>query len=175
MQPARLYRTVSQLDLRATAFMARHGIQFLRVSLAIVFIWFGALKLVGRSPVADLVAGTLPWFLPEPTVIAIGVLEVLIGLGLLFRVALRATLLLFWLQMGGTFLVLVMQPGRAFQGFNPLLLTTEGEFVIKNLILISAGLVVGATARRRGAPEEREKIRAPGTEPARKSRLHARR
>jgi hypothetical protein len=62
----------------------------------------------------------------------------------------RLILLLFWLQMAGTFLVLVLQPDVAFQGGNPLLLTTEGEFVIKNLVLITAGLVVGSTVRRDG-------------------------
>lgn len=172
MQPATLYRTLSRLDLRATAFMARHGIPFLRISLAIIFIWFGALKLIGRSPVANLVAETLPWFPPEPTVLAMGSLEVIIGLGLLFRVALHVVLLLFWLQMGGTFLVLVIQPDRAFQGYNPLFLTTEGEFVIKNLVLISAGLAVGATARRQGT-KEKEQIPASGVEQPRKSRLRA--
>ncbi len=104
-----------------------------------------------------------------------GALEAAIGLGLLFRVALRVVLLLFWLQMGGTFLVLVMQPERAFQGLNPLLLTTEGEFVVKNLVLICAGLVVGATARRPGRTEEKERIPAPGAGEPGRSRLRSRR
>jgi uncharacterized membrane protein YkgB len=57
---------------------------------------------------------------------------------------LRIVLALFALQMIGTFLVLVIQPEVAFQDGNPLLLTTEGEFVIKNLVLLSAGLVIGS-------------------------------
>jgi uncharacterized membrane protein YkgB len=65
-------------------------------------------------------------------------------------VALRLTLLLFWLQMAGTLMVLVLRPDMAFQGGNPLLLTAEGEFVIKNLVLIAAGLVVGGTVGRSG-------------------------
>ena len=52
--------------------------------------------------------------------------------------------------MAGTFLVLVVKPEIAFQGGNPLLLTTEGEFVIKNLVLIAAGLVVGGSVQRGG-------------------------
>ena len=80
--------------------------------------------------------------------------EIAVGVGLLFAVALRLTLFLFWLQMAGTFLVLVAKPAIAFQGGNPLLLTTEGEFVIKNLVLIAAGLVVGGTVREnRGRPQ----------------------
>ena len=51
----------------------------------------------------------------------------------------------------GTFLVLVMQPELAFQNGNPLLLTTIGEFVIKNVVLISAALVLAARLRERKA------------------------
>ena len=130
-------------------FMSAHGVRLLRLSLAITFIWFGMLKVTGASPVYDLVAHTVYWVSPEFFVPFLGVWEVVVGLGLLFAVAIRLTLLLFWLQLTGTFLVLVLRPDIAFQqGTNPLLLTTEGEFVIKNLVLISAGLVVGGTVRR---------------------------
>ena len=78
-----------------------------------------------------------------------------VGVGLLFAVALRLTLFLFWLQMAGTFLVLVLRPDVAFQAGNPFLLTTEGEFVIKNLVLIAAGLAVG------GAVHHNQKDSAP--------------
>lgn len=61
-------------------------------------------------------------------------------------------LAIFALQMAGTFLVLVLLPDVAFQDGNYLLLTVEGEFVVKNLVLLSAGMVVGATAHR---PSER--------------------
>ena len=73
----------------------------------------------------------------------------MVGLGLLFGIALRFTLFLFWLQPAGTFLVLIFRPDIAFQHGNPLLLTTEGEFVIKNLVLIAGGLVVGSTVQQK--------------------------
>ncbi len=79
----------------------------------------------------------------------LGLWEIAIGSGLLFGVALRLVLLLFWLQLAGTFMVLVLRPEIAFQEGNPFLLTTEGEFVIKNLVLISAGLAVGSTVPRK--------------------------
>jgi hypothetical protein len=58
-------------------------------------------------------------------------------------------------QLLGTFLVLLVQPEVAFQDGNPLLLTVEGEFVIKNLVLITAGMVVGTTVRRRSVTPPR--------------------
>lgn len=130
--------------------MENYGGPLLRVSLGIVFIWFGVLKVAGCSPVYDLVAHTVYWVSPERFIPFLGVWEVVVGLGLLFAIALRLTLFLFWLQLAGTFLVLVLRPDIAFQHGNPLLLTTEGEFVVKNLVLIAAGLVVGGTVRKKG-------------------------
>lgn len=134
-----------QVDQRVSAFFRRWGVPALRVSLAIVFIWFGALKVLGVTPVTDLVANTVYWFDPDWVVPALGVVEIIVGVGLLFQVAMRAVLGLFFLQMIGTFLVFVLQPEVAFQDGNPLLLTVEGEFVVKNLVLIAAGMVIAGT------------------------------
>ncbi len=142
-------------DAALTEGMARIAIPLLRVSLAITYLWFGALKLAGRSPVADLVSQTAPALPKRWLVRTMGAWEVAIGAALLLRVALRPTLLLFFLQLGGTFLTFLMRPGRMFQHGNPLLLTKDGEFVLKNLVLLAAGLAVGSTIRR-----EREEVPA---------------
>jgi uncharacterized membrane protein YphA (DoxX/SURF4 family) len=147
--PGRLRAAIERLDRSVTSLLDHWGVTVLRVSLAVVFIWFGVLKVAGRSPVEDLVADTVYWLPGRFVVPAIGVWEIVVGVGLLVPVALRLTLLLFWAQMAGTLLVLATQPGESFQGGNPLLLTVTGEFVVKNLVLIAAGLVVGSTVRRR--------------------------
>jgi uncharacterized membrane protein YkgB len=97
------------------------------------------------------VGRTVYWFDPDWVVPVLGAFEIVVGIGLLFKIALRATLAIFAAQMLGTFLVLVLLPEVSFEDGNPLLLTVEGEFVIKNLVLLSAGMVVGATVRRRRA------------------------
>jgi hypothetical protein len=102
-------KLLADVDRTLVRFMASWGITLLRVALGIVFLWFGALKLVGRSPVADLVAQTVYWIPPAVVVPVLGVWEVVVGLGLLAGVALRVVLFLFWLQMAGTFLVLVVR------------------------------------------------------------------
>ena len=142
---------IDRLDASVSAFLRRWSIPTLRVSLAIVFIWFGALKVFDVTPVTDLVARTVYWFDPGWVVPVLGVFEIIVGVGLLLKFALRAVLALFAGQMIGTFLVLVLLPEISFQDGNPLLLTVEGEFVIKNLVLLSAGMVVGATVRARRA------------------------
>jgi putative oxidoreductase len=151
--PARIRRPVDRLDETVADLMERYGVLVLRIALAIVFIWFGVLKVIDRSPVEQLVKDTI-FFLPEDEFfVVIGLWEIIIGVGLLVPVLLRLTLALFWLQMAGTFLSLVVLPGRVFQDGNPLLLDVTGEFIIKNLVLIAAGLVIGSTVRRRRAPE----------------------
>jgi uncharacterized membrane protein YkgB len=137
-----------RFDRVVVTFLREHAVFALRLALALVFIWFGALKVIDRSPVYQLVADTVP-FLPGSVIVpAFGVLEIAIGVGLLIGIGLRVVLLLFLLQMLGTFLVFVTQPGDSFQDGNPLLLTTTGEFVLKNVVLIAAGLTVGATVSR---------------------------
>ena len=123
--------------------MHQWAIPALRLALGIVFLWFGLLKVFGASPVAELVAGAY-WFFPQKEFFLIlGIWETAIGLGLIFKIALRATLALLWLQMLGTLVAPLLSPAMFFSDGNPLLLTTEGEFVIKNLVLIAAGLVIG--------------------------------
>jgi uncharacterized membrane protein YkgB len=148
------------VDRAVVRFLDEQGIRLLRWALAVVFIWFGALKVIDRSPVADLVANTAYWLPGDVFVPLLGVWEVLIGLGLLFGVAMRLVLLLFFLQMAGTFLVLILRPGESFQDGNPLLLTTLGEFVIKNLVLMAAGVVLGSTVRARehAMPNDEKKL-----------------
>jgi uncharacterized membrane protein YkgB len=139
---------VAQLDGVVIPFLRRWSLPALRWSLAVVFIWFGALKVFDVSPAEELVAATVYWVDPAWFVPALGVVEILVGIGLALRRGLRVVLLVLALQMVGTFLVFVMLPEVAFQDGNPLKLTIEGEFVLKNLVLLSAALVVGTAVDR---------------------------
>ena len=129
--------------------LQRNSLGALRIAIAAVYIWFGALKLTGTTPVRDLVEATTPWADPGWFVPAMGAFEVILGLWVMVGRGLWFALPLFVAHMIGTFGVLVMVPEVAFQSGNPLQLTVEGEFVVKNLVLISAALVVGTTVRRR--------------------------
>lgn len=139
----------TKLEEQVAGLASRYGVPLLRYSLGVNFIWFGALKVTNSSPVGELVAQTVYWVPPRFFVPFLGLWEIAVGLGLVSGRAQRTTLLFFLMQMLGTFLVFVEKPDVAFQSRNPLLLTTEGEFVAKNLILISAGIVIASTIRRR--------------------------
>ena len=123
----------------------RYSIPVLRVALGIVFLWFGLLKVFGVSPVADMVVRTAYFLPPKLALVGMGVLETIIGLGLLSGIAMRFTLALFFIQMLGTFLTVVTRPAMLVQNGNPLVLSVYGEFLLKNLVLIAAGLTIASS------------------------------
>lgn len=144
--------TLNEIDRKISTFMRRWGILALRISLGVIFIWFGLLKPLGLSSAEPLVLATvrwLPFFDGSTWVSVIGWWEVAIGITFLFRRTLRVAIALLAMQMVGTFLPLVMLPAVTFQeGAFPYGPTMEGQYIIKNLLIISAALVVGGTVRR---------------------------
>jgi uncharacterized membrane protein YkgB len=119
----------------------------MRIGLGIVFFWFGALKLVpGLSPAEELVRNTTYFVNPDWFIPVLALWEMAIGLGLMLGKFMRLTLLLLFLQMPGTALPLVVLPEAVWTQF-PYGLTMEGQYIIKNLVLIGAGLVLGGTVR----------------------------
>ncbi len=147
-----LYRRLNRLDMRITEWMARHGVALLRIAVGIVYLWFGALKFFpGLSPAQDLATRTIDLltFGLVPSAISLPLLaawECVIGLGMITGKFMRATILLLLLQMTGTVLPMFFFPSETFIHF-PYSPTLEGQYIIKNLVLVSAALVIGATVR----------------------------
>ena len=142
-----------EVDRKISAFMGRWGTVAVRMSFGIIFIWFGILKPLGISSAEPLVIATVSWlpvFDGETWVSIIGWWEVAIGIAFLFRRTIRVAVALLALQMVGTFMPLVFLPDVTFQaGHFPYGPTLEGQYIIKNLMIISAALVVGGTVRGR--------------------------
>jgi uncharacterized membrane protein YkgB len=142
----------NRLDARITRWMARYGVLLLRLSLGMVFLWFGALKFFpGLSPAQELAGRTIEQLSfglisPASANLLLAIWECLIGLGLISGRFMRATLLLLFLQMLGTITPLFLYPAEVFTRV-PYAPTLEGQYIIKNLVLISAGIVIGATVR----------------------------
>lgn len=134
---------IKALDIRIIETLNRISLPVLRISLGIIFIWFGALKPLGNSPANDVITKTIYWFDPDIFIPILGIWEVAIGLCLLYAPFIRAGLFLLALQMPGTFLPLILLPEVCFVNF-PFDLTLEGQYIIKNLALIGAAIVVGS-------------------------------
>ena len=145
---SQLNRQFDAVDTTITRWMAHNSIRLLRFSIGVVFVWFGALKFFpGLSPAEGLIRQTLAPFVPVDLFIPMLALwEVVIGLGFISGRFLRATLLLLALQMVGTVSPVFLNPDAVFVRF-PFVLTLEGQYIIKNLVLVSGALVIGATVR----------------------------
>lgn len=143
----RLYR----IDQRIARQMKVWGIPASRISFGIIFIWFGILKPLHLSSAEGLLKATVAW-LPFGTadnwLVLIGCWEVIIGIAFLFNRTTRIAIGLLFLQMVGTFMPLVFLPEVSFQNGNYLLPTLEGQYIIKNLMILSAALIIGGTQYR---------------------------
>jgi uncharacterized membrane protein YkgB len=141
-------RYFGQLDHHISHWMAYTGFPVLRVSLGIVFFWFGMLKFFpGLSPAEGLVRNTVYFVDPDFFLPILAGWETLIGLGLITNRFMRITLLLLFLQMPGTAMPLIILPDVVWTVF-PYGLTLEGQYIVKNLVLIGAGLVLGGQVRK---------------------------
>jgi uncharacterized membrane protein YphA (DoxX/SURF4 family) len=151
---------IDRLDVRITAALARIGVPSLRIALGIVFLWFGALKFFpGASPAETLAARTIEQLTlgvvrADLALPILAAWESIIGVGLIVGRWLRGILFLLAVQMLGTFTPLVLFPAETFTVF-PIAPTLEGQYIIKNLVIIGAAMVVGATVRGGGLSPER--------------------
>src|SRR5262245_17174541 len=138
-EPAAVPEPLDAIDRRLAKWMAHNGVTLLRVSLGVVFLWFGALKFIpGASPAQDLAPRTISVLTfdavgPSASLPVLAAWECLIGVGLLTGRATRTTLLLLWTQMLGTIAPLVLFPAETFTRI-PYAPTLEGQYIIKNLV-----------------------------------------
>jgi uncharacterized membrane protein YphA (DoxX/SURF4 family) len=132
--------------------MADHGLTLLRIALAVVFFWFGVLKFFPNASPAEALAGrtietlTFGAIREDVALPILAVWEVLIGIGLFLGRWMRAVLLLLFVQMLGTITPLFLFPSETFTIF-PIAPTLEGQYIIKNVVIVSAAIVLGATVR----------------------------
>ena len=135
-------------DKNITNWLGHYGIKFLRFSFAIIFIWFGFLKVISYSPAIELVIQTVYWFDSSWFVPFLGWWEVVIGICFIYRPLVRVGIALLIPQMIGTFLPLILLPEVTFQSGSIFLPTLEGQYILKNLVIIAATMIIGATVRK---------------------------
>jgi len=143
---ARVCSSYERLDCTLVDFFNKYGYEFLQIALGIVFIWFGILKPFHLSPASDLVAQTVYWVDPSWFIPFLGWWEVIIGLCLLYRPLIRVGIFLMAVQMVGTFLPLILLP-QVVYGSGFMQLTLAGQYIIKNLVLIGAAMVIASRLR----------------------------
>jgi len=128
---------IKQIQMQLSRFSSKYSLLLLRYSLGAIFFWFGALKLLGISPIEELVSQTTDWMHIRDFPEILGVWEMCIGICFLNKKWYWYAFVLFMIQIPGTFLPLLLHPSECFTVF-PYGLTLEGQYIFKNLILISA-------------------------------------
>jgi uncharacterized membrane protein YphA (DoxX/SURF4 family) len=138
---------LNRIDRTVTCWMQRNATLLLRWSMGIIFIWFGALKLIpGMSPADNLIRETMNFLPLDYFIPFLALWEIAIGVGFIIGYGMRVTLMLLFLQMIGTLSPLFLAPHLVWSDF-PVVLTLEGQYIIKNLVLVSASVAVGSKIR----------------------------
>lgn len=185
-----LYAIWDRVDVRLTHWLVRHSVALLRIALGGVFLGFGLLKfLPGLSPAEDLAVrtmGVLTFGLVPVSVarVVLAILECTIGLCFVTGKFLCIGVWLLGLQLLGALSPLLLSTGEMFSGAHhaPSL---EGQYVIKDVVLASAGLVLAATLRDgrlvtgpKGMPRDTQTVPrqipvdgVPGAAPATRARI----
>jgi len=148
------FHPINSFDARITPWLARQSLPLMRMSLGLVFLAFGILKFIpGASPAEDmakdvmdgLTLGLMPGWLG---LVLVAAMETAIGLSLLTGRYLRVGIALLGMAMVGVLSPLVLFPGDLFsREYNAP--TLAGQYVVKDVVLLTAALVVGL--RERGA------------------------
>lgn len=141
-----MYAWLDRADLRISEGMDRYCQPLMRFSIALIFIWFGLLKPLGMSPEEELIKRTVYWVSPQVFLPVLGWWEVAVGLCLLYRPLIRIALLLLLLQLPGTMLPLILLPEICFTQ-PPFGLSLEGQYIVKNIFLVSAAFMIGGKVR----------------------------
>ena len=141
-----MYGWIDRADIKISAWMDRYCQPMMRYSIALIFIWFGLLKPLGMSPEAELIRRTVYWVPPHIFLPVLGWWEVAIGVCLLYRPLIRIALLLLLLQLPGTMLPLILLPEICFT-HQPFGLSLEGQYIVKNIFLVSAAFMIGGKVR----------------------------
>lgn len=130
-----------------TFFFERHQFRILRICIGILFLWFGSLKYFpGLSPAEALASTTVKILtfelLPEWLIMP-GLASLEVGLGLLIIFS-REFKWAFWLlifHMCSTIMPLFILTDVTFKSF-PFQLTMEGQYIVKNIVIIGAAFVL---------------------------------
>lgn len=140
-------QSIELFDQKVIFFLRKHSDQIARVSLFIIFVWFGLLKVFLISPAGPLVTSLLQsTFLgfidPDTFVRYFGVFEVVLGAMILLPKLERITFAILLFHLFTTVMPLFMIPHAVWDGF--MLPNLVGQYIIKNVALLSLGLVLFA-------------------------------
>ena len=158
--------TTSHLMSAAFAFVERIAAPFLRVSLAVILFWLGALKYFHPAPIVGLLQASflLRFLAANDFAYLLGTLEILAAVLLLSNIAVRYVGLLVVLLFVGTLTIFVTAPAVTYGGAGFPNLSLAGQFLLKDLALVGAALTIVTHDVKRRAEHVSEKAAPPRSE-----------
>ena len=147
-----MWQNIQKIDAVLIRLFQRYGHRAHRVSLGVLYVWFGLLKPLGHKTTTSLLAHTIYWGDPETIVLVLGWWEVLIGFCLIVRPLIRVAVFLLVLRLPGILLAFVMEPTVLFVAF-PFAPTPEGQYLIKDLTLFLASLAIASFLEEESSPD----------------------
>jgi len=125
----------------------RHGHNVHRLSLGLIFVWFGLLKPFGEKTTTSLLAHTIYISPPEVVLPLLGWWEVAIGICLINKHLVRFSIILQFIRIPGTILAFFMHPEVCFVQI-PFVPSPEGQYLIKDIVILFAGIAIAGTVYR---------------------------
>ncbi|HET8884656.1 MAG TPA: hypothetical protein VFM68_04260 [Candidatus Saccharimonadales bacterium] len=139
----------SHLDIKIITFFKRIFIPTARISIFLIFFWFGFIKLLGISPASPLAealtAKTIGLQHFDTLFILLSVVECIIGILFLFPKITRVVIPLLLFHMILVCSPLALLPGLVWQ--QPFVPTLEGQYIIKNAVVVALAIGVAASAQ----------------------------
>lgn len=146
-----MWSQIQKIKERLVTLTQRYAHRVHRVSLGVLYMWFGLLKPLGQETTTSLLAHTIYWGNPEFMVLVLGWWEVLIGVCLIVRPWVRIAVFFLALRLPGILLAFALEPDILFRTF-PFAPTPEGQYLIKDLTLFVATLSIAELLEEESTP-----------------------
>lgn len=137
---------------KVNTWLSQNAMNLLRISIGIIYVWFGALKFFPNLSPADQLAKDTIYLITfglipnNISIILLALWETLLGFVLIVGVWRRAVFYILLLHMACTFVPLFFFVDVSFTN-SPYAFTLVGQYIMKNLIIICAALVLNAHDR----------------------------
>lgn len=143
--------TIKETDARIIHILRAYSLPLSRFALFLIFFWFGILKVIGASPASPMVLAllhtTMPFFEPNLFLVCFGLFEALIGLCFLIPRLERVAIALLIIHLFTTILPLFLMADMTWS--RPFVPTMEGQYIIKNILILALAVGIGAHLRPR--------------------------
>ena len=143
----KIYPRLTRIDNKIIYYLNKTYIPLARLSIFLIFFWFGLIKLLGISPASplaiELTTKTIGMEYFDSLFIILAIFECIIGILFLLPKATRVVIPLLFVHMAIVCSPLLITPETTWQSaFVP---TLEGQYIIKNAVVVAVAIGIAAS------------------------------